>query len=84
MKNIEEILQHYESVIYKDMDKYCQFTIDYIDDAIIDLPEEPEELEDCLGGYSYRIENVIEVLKDGIDKNLFINILKDINKLNNL
>lgn len=83
MKSIEEILQHYEGVIYKKMDKYCQFTIDYIDDAIIDLPEESEEVKDCLSGYSYRIENLIEVLKDGIDKNLFINILKDINKLNN-
>lgn len=81
MNNIEELLQHYEGVVYQNMGKYSQFTIDFIDDAIIDLPEEEGELQNCVDSYKYKITNIIEVLKDGIDKDLFIEMLYKIELL---
>lgn len=79
--NIEDLLLNYESLIYSNMEKYSQFTIDFIQNAILDLPEEEEELPNCVGSYSYQVENVLEIITDGLDKYLFTDLLKEIHEL---
>ena len=63
------------------MEKHSQFTIDFIQNAVLDLPEEEEESPNCIGSYSYQVENILEIIVEGLDKELFTDLLREINEL---
>lgn len=77
---LEKLLQEFESIVYNDMQDYSQFTIDFIDDVIIDIPEEDDELEEYTIALSYRVENILDIIRKGFDRELFEDLLKRLNE----
>ena len=71
---INLILEIFEEKLYHYSGKYSQFTIDYIQNNIIDLDYTLLSEEEFLVEMIYDIGNILEVIKDGVDKDLFIDL----------
>lgn len=74
--DLEKLLQEFEGIVYNDMQDYSQFTIDFIDDSIVDVPEDKEDLECYIDALAYRVDNVLNIIKESLDKDLFEELLK--------
>lgn len=67
--------------IYDNMQEFSQFTIDFFESLRSDLEDSVDTEEentingsparDFIGSMSYNAENIIEICKDGADKELF-------------
>ncbi len=85
LKKLLEILRKYESIIHAS--EYSQFTIDFIQDneSDIDDVEEQERFgkyaarieNDLIGAFQYQVSNILDIIKDGKDKDLFIELEKE-------
>lgn len=70
-----------DHTIYSNMQDFSQFTIDFFENLRSDLEESADTEEedtingsparDFVGSMSYNAENIIEICKDGKDKELF-------------
>ena len=71
---LEEILEHFEGKIFCDMKNYSQFTIDFIQNTLIDLEYSLVDEETNFSYTYYDVENILQIIKDGVDKELFIDL----------
>lgn len=76
---MENIFNQFTHQTFYQMQNYSQFTIDKMEEfeeGLDDILEGESELslEDYLKATSYEVQNIIDVLKDGKDKNLFIEL----------
>lgn len=71
---LEEILEHFEGKIFFDMKNYSQFTIDFIQNTLIDLEYSLVDEETNFSSTYYDVENILQIIKDGVDKELFIDL----------
>ena len=69
---LEEILEQFESRVFCDMKNYFQFTIDFIQDTLIDLEYSMVDEETNFSSVYYYVDNILQIIKEGIDKELFI------------
>lgn len=85
MKKIQELLKmfrDFESIIHQT--EYSQFTIDFIQDTGSKIDYEMEEdlsdsaIEDLIGSIKYETVNVLNIIKEGKDKELFLVIENNI------
>lgn len=73
---MREILEFFEDKVqYGD---YSQFTTDFIQDRFNDLLEMDIPEEDMKKSLSYEVDNILEVLKEGKDKEFFKNLKKNL------
>ena len=68
---LEEILEHFEGKLSCD---YSQFTIDFIQNTLIDLEYSIVDEETNFSSTYYDVENILQIIKDGVDKELFIDL----------
>ena len=83
---IKEVLETFEEKLYRYTREYSQFTIDYIQNNIVDLDYTLLSGEDFLSEMIYDVGNILKVIKDGADKDLFIELklaLEDENNRSN-
>ena len=78
---LEDVLQKFDSKIYYDMKNYNQFTIDFIENHIQDFDDAECNDKDYIDGLIYEIDNVLNIIKDGKDKDLFTELKQEIEKL---
>lgn len=71
---LEEILEHFEGKIFCDMKNYSQFTIDFIQNMLIDLEYSMVDEETNSSSTYYDVENILQIIKEGVDKELFIDL----------
>ena len=71
---LEEILEQFESRVFCDMKNYSQFTIDFIQNTLIDLEYSLVDEETNFSSTYYDVENILQIIKDGVDKELFIDL----------
>lgn len=78
-----EILRKYEAIIHKS--EYAQIVIDLIQDAVMifeDVSEEGISEQDIEGSLRYRISILIDVMKDGKDKDLLTDLYRELEYIN--
>lgn len=76
---MQELINKYDKQIYYDMDKYSQFLIDFmeeLEDNYSDLEVGAEET--FKEAVIYKIETILEIIKDSEDKTLLINLHKEL------
>ena len=89
MENLQlilKVLRKYEGLIHES--EYSQFTIDFIQnnemdvDAIIDDGDQTVSyIEDVIKAFQYDVSCILEIVKEGKDKELFESLEKDIESL---
>lgn len=90
IKDLKRIVQIFSEKIYYDMGNYSQFTIDvfeeFEDDCNRDdLHEEAGKLgciQDLIGAIIYKVQNILDVIKEGKDRDVFDEFLTDLKKIN--
>ena len=83
---LEEILEQFESRVFCDMKNYSQFTIDFIQNTLIDLEYSMVDEETNFSSVYYYVDNILQIIKEGIDKELFFDLklaLEDENNRSN-
>lgn len=85
MNKLKEIIELYTHETFYNMGNYTQFTIDWFDELetdIIDYEEDSMITEEILTQSKiYQVENIVEVLREGKDKEFFEKLLKDLNQI---
>ena len=86
LEEIIAIIKQYESRTFYKMVDYSQFTIDAIEEVDLMLNDDEaefheNEISELIGGIAYQIGTIIDVLKEGADKELFQDLLHDIRNL---
>lgn len=85
MKRLQELLEifrDFEIIIHQE--EFSQFTIDFIQDTESKINYEMDEdlsdsaIEDLIGSIQYQTVNVLDIIKDGKDKDLFSDLEKNI------
>ena len=71
---LEEILEHFEGKIFCNMKNYSQFTIDFIQNTLIDLEYSMVDEETNFSSVYYDVDNILQIIKEGIDKEFFIDL----------
>lgn len=71
---LEEILEHFEGKIFCDMKNYSQFTIDFIPNTLINLEYSMVDEETNFSSVCYDVDNILQIIKEGIDKEFFIDL----------
>lgn len=86
LKQALEIFRYYEDKIHSF--NYEQFTIDFIQNNEVDLnfhiDEELEEqrIKDIVGSLHYQTSCILEIIKEGKDKELFEELEKKLDSIN--
>ena len=81
-----EIFMYYEYKIHSG--SYEQFTIDFIQDNEVDLNDYIEEeknerrIKDIIGSLHYQTSCILEIIKEGKDKELFAELEKKLDSIN--
>lgn len=91
IEKLKEIVGKYSHKTFYQMGDFSQFTIDtieYFEEQVDrdELHEEPEKLgsvQDLIGSISYDTGNILEIIKEGKDKELFKELSEDIAQLIN-
>lgn len=87
MDKLTETISEYSKRTFYQMGDYSQFTIDKIDEIEEEVTDDEIEkkegeglgsFRDFLGSIIYDVKNIIEVLKEGKDKELFQDLLNDL------
>lgn len=89
---LEKIISRIDDHIYRNMSSHSQFTIDFFESVHDDVNDklsngESENLMDgmdikhFIAGLSYTVENIIEVCKEGEDKERFKEFNKELEEL---
>ena len=90
LEEIIAIIKQYESRTFYKMVNYSQFTIDAIEEIDLMLNDDETEfhenegsgsVSELIGGIAYQVGTIIDVLKEGADKELFQDLLHDIRNL---
>lgn len=79
LKQLLEILREFEELIHND--DFEQFTIDFVQNEEMYINENVDEgnltdiqCSDLLGSVNYQIGCILDIMKEGKDKNLFLNL----------
>ena len=91
IEKLKEIVEKYSHKTFYQMGDFSQFTIDtieYFEEQFNreELHEEPEKLgsvQDLIGSISYDTGNILEIIQEGKDKELFKELSEDIAQLIN-
>lgn len=81
-----EIFRYYEDKIYSG--NYEQFTIDFIQNTEVDLNDYIEEemserrIKDIIGSLHYQTSCILEIIREGKDKELFAELEKKLDYIN--
>lgn len=86
IEKIKEIIGKYSHKTFYHMGDFSQFTIDTIElfeeqvnrDELHETPEKLGSVQDLIGSIVYDTSNILEIIKEGNDKNLFKDLLVDI------
>lgn len=89
IEKLKEIVGKYSHKTFYQMGDFSQFTIDtieYFEEQVgnEELHEEPEKLgsiQDLIGSISYHTGNILEIIKEGKDKELFTELSEEISQL---
>lgn len=80
---MQELINKYDKQIYLNLDNHSQFLIDFmeeLEDNYSDLEVGAEET--FKEAVIYKIETILEIIKDSEDKNLLINLHKELEDAN--
>lgn len=81
-----QIFRSYEDKIFSG--NYEQFTIDFIQNTEVDLNDYIEEeknerrIKDIIGSLHYQTSCILEIIKEGNDKELFTELNQKLDKIN--
>lgn len=86
IEKFKEIIRKYSHKTFYQMKDYSQFTIDTIElfeeqinsDDLHEDFEKSGNIQDLIGSIVYDTSNILEIIKEGNDKNLFKDLLVDI------
>ena len=86
IKKLLKIVRKFENVIHKS--EYEQFTIDFVQNNAIDLIsfEDATDLtdqreNDIVGAFHYDVICILDIIKEGKDKKLFVDLENEIENL---
>ena len=82
MEFLENLLQKFEKRIFYQMKDYSQFTIDFIENNINDLEYSESNESTLIGSLIYQINNILDIIVDGKDKDLFIDLKNNLDGYN--
>lgn len=71
---LKEILGHFEGKLFCDTRDYSQFTIDFIQNTLVELEHSLVDEETNFNSVCYDVDNILQIIKDGVDKELFMDL----------
>lgn len=85
IKTVNEIFKTYNQMVYYRMSDYTQFTLDFLEEAESEIQDKIDDEEEFsnerLGSMIYKIDCIIDIAKDGKDKELFIELKNKLEEL---
>lgn len=82
MEFLENLLQKYDAIVYRQMKDYSQFTIDFIENNLQDLEYSESNESTLIESLIYQINNILDIIVDGKDKDLFIDLKNNLDGYN--
>lgn len=90
IQKLKEIIEKSTHKTFYQMGNYSQFTIDKFEcfeeeanrDELHETPEKLGSVHDLIGSMKYETGHIIEIIKEGKDKDLFCEFLEDLKQLN--
>ena len=78
---MQELINKYNKQIYLDLDNHSQFLVDFMEELIDNYSDLEVGAEETFKeAVIYKIETILEVIKESEDKNLLYNLKQELEK----